>query len=107
MSRFQGSGGGGSSSLIVTNPVVTNELLVDADTEYEVVLPDNTKRFKMRVRQGSAKLQISYVSGETNTTYWSIIPGNVYEETGISNESLTLYVRSNKDATMLEFIIWT
>lgn len=66
-----GGGGGGASSdplKSVATPVVSNTLLVSADTEYSVILSKGTKKFKMyavsstRITPHPAVLRYSYTS---------------------------------------------
>jgi len=95
------------SGLTVTTPVIVNQSIVSANTEYSYALPANTKRFKIQNRnEGLVKL--SYNTGESGTKYWSIFPGQQYDGENISDTaSLTIYYQSPKASQTLEVISWS
>lgn len=101
------STGGSGASGAVTNPVITNTTLTLANTEYSISLPSNTIRFMLRARN-SSRLQLSYVSGESNTEYITLLPGVIYIEKEVSTSvSLTLYIQSNTAGEVVELVSWT
>lgn len=90
----------------VGTPTIYN---VDADTagsEYSQVLPDNTGQFLVRARN-NAKLQLSYISGQTDTNYLTVMPGNIYTVEAVKLTGKTLYFQSSKDNTVVEIVAWT
>lgn len=98
---------GDNQDLLVDTPAISNTTLGAADSESAIGLPAGTKRFLLRAR-GQAKLQLAYVSGQSGTTYMSLMPGAVYREQQIdSSASVTLYVQSNKASTVVELVTWS
>lgn len=103
-STSSGSSGGSPqlSSVTIANPVATL-----ASTEYSYSLPASTKVLKVRAR-GDALLQISFTSGQTNTVFLSIYPGDTYESPVFPLDfSTTLYFRSSKALEVLEIESWS
>lgn len=98
------TGGGGS---VVSTPSIANETATLKDTEYSYAIPSGTKYFKFKARN-SAKLQISFSSGTTNTVYRTLFPGFEYESPPFEiDSSITIYFRSSKDNTVVEFELWS
>ena len=89
----------------LTAPVIANIPLILANTEYSYTFPTNTKKFRLNVR-GNAKLQFAFISGNTNTQYISVFPGNSHEETGL-NIASTIYFQSNKANEVIEILSWS
>lgn len=85
-------------------PTVANVNIVTASTEYSYTFPSNVKKFQVRAR-GTSKLQCSYISGQSGTTYVTIAPGNAktIEDTNFSG---TLYFQGNKNNEVLEIEYW-
>lgn len=94
------------SAIAVQNPQITNVTMGAAGTETAVVLPAGTKRYAIKAR-GNSRLQFSYVSGETNTTYWTEFPGFTFEEDVVDRANTTVYVEANKNGEVLEIKTWT
>lgn len=90
----------------VTNPVIENFVTTLANTEYSYAFPVGTKRFSIRAR-GSAKLQLAYVSGQSNIEYITIFAGAKHEEDNIGSVSITSYFRSNKAGETVEILSWS
>jgi hypothetical protein len=110
MSVFSPSGsasGGGSLSVEgVATPTIINLEMTLADTEYNVIIPEEAKRFYLRTRQGCL-LRVAYASGETASNYVTIQYGAGYSEEGLSlTGALTLYLRGNKAAVVIEIVYW-
>lgn len=93
------------SELTVTNPTISNITLTMANTEQAVVLPAGTKRFSLQARN-DARLQYSYISGQSDTVFETVWAGNSLDEQNIDNDSLTIYIQSNKTGTILELRTW-
>lgn len=102
--RVNDISGGGYSS-VATNPTIINISVPSSNTELSYSLPTDTKRFIMRSRIGS-KIQLSYISGESNVEFITINAGCVYEETGIITNS-TLYFQTNKSSDTIEILSWS
>ena len=94
------------SALVVENPIISNQILGAANTEATVTLPANTKKFQIKAR-GNSRLQFSYVSGQTGTTYWTEFPGFTLEENNVDRASTTIYVRASKANEVLEIKSWS
>ena len=95
------------SALTVTTPVIANQTITSANTEYSYALPANTKRFKIQNRN-EGLIKLSYTSGQSGTNYWTIFPGQQYDGENISNTAtLTLYYQSTKAAQLLEVVSWS
>ena len=87
-------------------PVITNVSLPTASTQYSVTLPSTTKRFYIKLR-GDAKMQIAFISGQTNTNYVTISPGSTYKEENLTlTGSLTIYLQTTKNSQVLEVLSW-
>jgi hypothetical protein len=90
----------------IKTPTILNIPVVNPGTEYNVVLPAATKRFHLKNR-GIGKLQISFVTGETNTNFFELAPKVAYTEEGLSlDTSLTIYFQSTKANEIVELITW-
>jgi hypothetical protein len=101
----------GSSQVAVsitgaTNPAITNVSLV-ANTEYAVSLPSGCKQFILKLRDSKAKLQIAYILGDSNITYWTVPQGNYWAVSDINFSSQTLYCMTPSTGQTLEIITLT
>lgn len=97
---------GPSNTNVVTTPAIANFTTGAANTEVSYSFPAATKRFTIKNR-GNGLLKISYASGQSGTTYWTVEPACSYSETEISvNTSLTIYLQSPVAAQTLEVISW-
>ena len=110
MTQFNSFSSGGSTSVAISGvntPSIQNVTITLAATEETITLPAGTRRFMIKTRTENAKMQISYVSGESGTQYLTLIPGAVYKEDGIdAAASVSLYVQSNKASTVVELVSW-
>lgn len=89
------------------NPTTYNIAVPDANTEQSFTFPIKTKRFSMRIRGGEAKIQISYVSGESGTIYFTNEMGNIYNSGDIDPvDPLTVYFQCSKDNKIIEIQSW-
>jgi hypothetical protein len=84
---------------------VANVTCTLANTEYTYVLPSGAKKMKLRAR-GMARLQLADATGLTNSTFFTIHPGECYEDDMIS-ATLSIYFQSSKAGEVVEIIIWT
>lgn len=89
----------------VSNPTIANPEATLANTEYSYTFPSDTKRFSIRLR-GTARLQVSYSSGQTGVVYRTIFAGETYEESGLEVSSLNIYFQSNKSGEKIEIVSW-
>lgn len=93
--------------LVISTPTIYNIPLTTAATEYTVAIPQSTQRFELRIRDGGAKAQFSFISGQSNTNFITLGYGSSYSEDGLSLSSiLNIYIQSNKSNQVLEVITW-
>jgi hypothetical protein len=91
----------------VDSPFILNIDAASSGTEYSFTLPENTKRYEMKLRQ-SATVQYSFVTGQTNTNYITMVRGTVHYEEGLKlSVAKTIYFEVNRDTTVLEVKYWT
>lgn len=101
-----GSGSqGGSSQSTVSTATIQNITLATATTEYTITIPANSKRFTLKTRNNSI-LKVSYTSGQSGINYFTIGYGVCYTEDSLDGSSLTLYLQSSKDSTIIEVLSW-
>jgi hypothetical protein len=89
----------------VATPKIENFITVLANTEYSYTFPANTKRFSLNAR-GNAKIQLSYVAGQSNIKFKTVFAGNLYEESSLTVATLTIYFQTNKNGEILEILSW-
>lgn len=110
MSQFSPSGAAGSTSTVIlsgaSNPTVANVSIGSANTEYNYLLPTNTKKFHLKMRDGAA-LKLAYTIGTTGTTYVTIPAYNMYTEDQLSVTAVTLYFQTPSPSGVVEIISWT
>ena len=91
---------------IAVRPTIANTTMTTADTEYSYTLPANTIRFEMKLRASNAKFKLSFVSGESGTTYMTIPEGGVYGELDAKAGSRVLYFQSPTASQTMETKSW-
>jgi hypothetical protein len=89
-----------------TNPSITNVALA-ASTELGIALPSGVRQYLVKLRDANAHLQISFISGNSATTYLTIPRGNYYADSDLSASGLTLYVQTPSSGQTLEILTWT
>ena len=103
MSTFTPTGGSATSTGAgnATTPEISHVPLAVADTEYEIVLPNNCKQFELKLLDRIATLKLSYVSGQSGTVYWSVGAGTVFSETGLLLSGVSIFVQSPRVTTLI------
>jgi len=100
-----------SNEIDLQNPDVLgilNKSIANKNVEVTQILPDDTKRFRIQVRDNKAKLQIAYGTGETVTLYKTISRGSEWESGDIDiPNGTTLYILSSQDSIVVEIEVWT
>ena len=76
-----------------------------ANSEFSQTITDGTKQLLIKCR-GSAKLQITFVSGETATKYITVHKGTVYSAKDLDLQSFTLYMEADKASQTVEIEEW-
>jgi hypothetical protein len=87
-----------------------NSRIVDLpldETEYAIAFPTNCVSFCVSNEATNVRIKASWKSGETSTNYFTIKPGQIYQESGLVAPNLTLYVQSNKPNAKLNIVEWT
>lgn len=112
MSYFSPSGSGGSTSSVTisgaSSPAIANVSIPLANTEVSYMLPAETKRFYLSLRDAGADLKLAYVLGDSGTTYITIHRGNWYSEDLLSlSGTLTLYFQATAAGQTAEILYWT
>lgn len=88
-------------------PTIINIEVDDADTEQSYSFPVDTKRFRMKVRGGDAKIRISYEAGQSGTQFFTNEMGNIYESGDIDpNYPLIIYFQLSKGSKIVEIESW-
>ena len=101
-----------SGSLVVdvdepTKQQVQNIPFALANVEYIITLPDNTKRYQIRVRDDSSKGRIAFNSGETSTDYWTLTRGTIVDSYIMDLPiSSTIYMSLDKATQVVEVMSW-
>ncbi len=76
-----------------------------ANTEVSQLLNDNTKQFIIKVRGGTATLQLAYTSTESGTTFITISRGSSLEVKDL-DFSGTLFFQCDKVSQTVEIQEW-
>jgi hypothetical protein len=94
-----------TTELSANTPTISNITLVNIGTEYNIILPVNTKRFSVRVRNGSAVVTLGF---ETSSTYLTIPRGCSYSDNTLMLQTgkRTLYLKSNVGNIVIECVSW-
>ena len=90
----------------VKTGTVENTTLANADQEYSHAFPATTKMFNIQSRTNGT-IKLSFTSGESGTTYWTIAPGQnalMYNYDGTS--TITLYMQSPQAGNVVELMSW-
>jgi hypothetical protein len=97
----------GSINVVVAvsgTPSIANLSMPTKNTEYSISLPSNSRQFILRPRAG--KIQLSFTSGQSNTTYITIPKGSAFDVGDIKATSLTIYMRSDTANEVVEVMSW-
>ena len=85
-------------------PHIENITLIAANTESSFALPDDTKRFEIRLRGTDATLLVKYTTGGN---YLKLPRGSSYVEDDLLTLGVTLYFEADKAGKTVELIYWT
>lgn len=88
-----------------SNPKISNVILTLANTEYSHTFSTGTQSLLIRAR-GNSKLQIAFISGDTNIEFLTIPRGATLSmpDLGFSG---TVYVEGNVAGDVVEIVEWT
>lgn len=90
--------------LVAGTPNIINLSVPTAATEVSQVLSDNTKRLEIRARQTNAQLQFAFTATESGTKFLTIPAATTYSLDGLDLDSTTLFIQSDKNATIVEIL---
>jgi len=88
-----------------TSRTYANVTMTAANTEYSYALPANTKYYILQNR-GNGKVQIAANTGETNTDFFTVWPGQQKDSALLNSTSFTLYFECSKAGDVLEIESW-
>jgi len=88
-------------------PLIFNLSAPTANTEVSQVLSVTVKRLMIRARSGNAKIQFSFVTGESGTKFITIPAGCTYEATDLDLISATLFIQTDKSSQTIEILEWS
>lgn len=88
-----------------TTATIINVAVATANTEVSQLLPTNTKSFILKAR-GNSKIQMSFISGDSGTTFVTIPKGAVYTDDKFYT-SLTVYFQTSNGGETVEIIAYT
>ncbi len=86
-----------------TTPKLSNITLSLANTEYSFALTTSLKQLIIKSR-GLAKLQISFNSGESGTTFFTLPKGTNLSLTDVELTGKVIYVQSDTPSTIVEVL---
>lgn len=92
----------------VTSPTagtVANLTLTSANTEYSYALPQGTAAVTVKSRT-VADFKMSFTSGASGSTYFTVPAGSAYYETEVSSFGNTLYIQSANAGQVVEIVTW-
>lgn len=88
-------------------PTIANVIITLAATEYSYTFPTGTKQFTIKDREGNAKTNIAYTSGNSGILFETIGMGVKHEVNSLSTlVGFTVYFQSSKANRILEIVSW-
>lgn len=84
-----------------TEPKITNLVLTLADTEYSHMLVNGLKELIIKCREYS-DLKYSFVSGESDTKYFTIWRGTCHNLNDLDFNNKTLFIQSSRANVTVE-----
>lgn len=88
-------------------PVIANITVADKDTETNFTFPANVIAYEIKLR-GLGFMRLAFIETEAGTNYITIKQGNSYCEEGLKRtSSLTIYLETSKDNSVVEIKYWT
>lgn len=90
-----------------SDPEIFNVDATLAGTEYSQVLPDHTSAVLLRVRDGNAKLQLSFNPGESGSNFITVGLGNNFFVSGVDLVGKTIYFQASMPGKVVEILIWS
>lgn len=91
-----------------TAPTIVNHTVIAADTEFFLTLPNGTKRFKIKVRDGKANLKMAFGAGEIAANRYIKVRKGFWQEEGDLDlpDNSRIYLEADKDSVTIELLSW-
>lgn len=89
-----------------TNVQIFNISVPNANVEYFFPIPNNTKKFEIKIRQGSGIINYAFTPGDSSVNYITIKQGNKEVIEDINFSGKVLYFQTNKDNKVVEIKAW-
>jgi len=86
-----------------TSPTIVNQIIVLAASEVSISLPDGTKKFTIKMREGDVNFNLGYTSGGDSVL---VRRGNEYIEEGLDTDTVTLYIKTDVGNRTVELVYW-
>ena len=86
-----------------------NTTMTNADTEYSQALPAGTKKFQIRVRDGTAA-RYAFTTGKVagpTSPYFTLGAGEVYYEDNLNLTTKTIYFACGSAGKIIELLAWS
>jgi hypothetical protein len=96
----------GLPAAATTHKIYNVEAPASANTEFSQALTSGAKQLMIRCREG-AKIQFSFVSGESSSKFITIPKNASYKVTGVDLQSYTLYMQANQASVTIEIEEWS
>ena len=93
-----------STDLPVNSYSILNQPLPDADTRYEISVPDGCRRFDIKTRNAQAGLRIYETM--ISSSFLAVARGAVYQSGAIRSDNLKIFVESDRPGAIIEAIFW-
>ncbi|MEK6882014.1 MAG: hypothetical protein AABY22_20515, partial [Nanoarchaeota archaeon] len=77
-----------------------------ANTEYSYAILAGTSKILIKLRGTGATFQLSYILGESNTTFITIPANSSKEIIDIKGTGITLYFQSSLASQTMEIEVW-
>jgi hypothetical protein len=96
---------------LAARPVIYNVTLSSANTEFSRALPAGIRKFSIQCRTTSVDIKLSFVEGESGSTFLTILGNSAYNEDLIHapiGYTLTLYMQTTSTASpVVEIVAWS
>lgn len=103
--------GTGAVEVDVQNPTdyeILNTNIPLKNIETTIALPDNTKKFLIKMKDGRGPLRFARNATETATLYWTINRGSIFTSDNVDlPDSSSIYVLSEQDNVDVQIFVWT
>lgn len=88
------------------NPTIANVSIPSASTEVSYTLPNNTKKFYIKLREADADMKLAFSAGTSGTTYVTVHRGTWYSEEALNVSSVILYFQATAGSQTAEIVSW-